>query len=57
VTAIHMINPFQQMGLMTANPEEARDRLPLPLQHLPVLRMPFRIEQMLRLLRQPVLPL
>jgi hypothetical protein len=45
------------MAIMTAEPEEAREKLPQPLQHLPVLRKPFRIEQLLRLLREPMLPL
>lgn len=57
VTAIHEVNPSQKMAIMTAEPEEAREKLPQPLQHLPVLRKPFRIEQLLRLLRAPVLPL
>jgi CheY-like chemotaxis protein len=57
VTAIHMINPFQQMAIMTADPKEAREKVPLALRFLPVLRKPFRIEQLLRLLREPVLPL
>jgi DNA-binding response OmpR family regulator len=57
VTAIHLISPFQQMAIMTADPKEAREKLPQALLHLPVLRKPLRIEQLLRLLRQPVLPL
>jgi DNA-binding NtrC family response regulator len=57
LAAIHQINPYQQMGMMTSDPKEARKRLPQNLQHLPVLRKPFGIEQVLRLLRQPVLPL
>jgi DNA-binding NtrC family response regulator len=57
VTAIHRINPFQPMAIMTADPKEAREKLPQVLQHLPVLWKPFRIEQLLRLMRQPVLPL
>jgi CheY-like chemotaxis protein len=56
-TAIHGINPFQRMAIMTATPTEARGMLPDALRHLPVLRKPFRIEQVLRLLRKPVLPL
>jgi CheY-like chemotaxis protein len=52
VTAIHLINPFQQMAIMTAEANEVRRNLPEALQHLPVLRKPFRIEQLLRLLRQ-----
>jgi CheY-like chemotaxis protein len=55
--AIHSINPLQTMAIMTADPQDARSNLPKALQHLPVLRKPFRIEQVLRLLRQPVLPL
>ena len=54
--AIHRINPFQKMAMMTSDPKDARRNLPQALQHLPVLRKPFRIEQLLRLLRQPVLP-
>lgn len=57
VTAIHLITPFQPMAIMTADPKEAREKLPEALRNLPVLRQPFRIEQVLRLLRQPVLPL
>jgi CheY-like chemotaxis protein len=54
---IHGINPLQAMAIMTADPQDARRNLPKALQHFPVLRKPFRIEQVLRLLRQPVLPL
>ncbi|MGB7900801.1 MAG: hypothetical protein WCC71_20855 [Candidatus Sulfotelmatobacter sp.] len=57
VTAIHLINPFQQMAIMTDDSRECREKLPQALRYLPVLRKPFRIEQLLRLLRQPVLPL
>ena len=57
VTAIHLNNPFQPMAIMTADPKEAREKLPQALRYLPVLRKPFRIEQLLRLLRQPVLRL
>jgi DNA-binding NtrC family response regulator len=57
LAAIHGINPFQQMAMMTADFKEARGKLPQALQHLPVLKKPFTIEQVLRLLRQPVLPL
>ena len=57
MTAIHQINPFQQMAIMTASQKEAREKLPQDLQGLPILRKPFRIEQLLGLLRQPVLPL
>jgi DNA-binding NtrC family response regulator len=56
VTAIHLINPFQQMAIMTAEASEVRKNLPEALHHLRVLRKPFKIEQLLRLLRQPVLP-
>jgi CheY-like chemotaxis protein len=57
ITAIHLINPFQKMVIMTAEANEVRRNLPQALRHLPVFRKPFRIEQLLRLLRQPVLPL
>jgi two-component system, cell cycle sensor histidine kinase and response regulator CckA len=57
VTAIHEVNPSQKMAIMTAEPEEAREKLPQSLRHLPVLRKPFSIEQVLRLLREPVPPL
>ncbi|MGA2923850.1 MAG: response regulator [Candidatus Sulfotelmatobacter sp.] len=57
VTAIHGINPHQQMALMTADPKGATENLPQALRHLPVLRKHFRLEQLVRLLRQPVLPL
>jgi len=57
LTAIHLINPFQQMAMMTADPKDARRKLPQALRGIPVLRKPFRVEQVLRLLRQPVLPL
>ncbi len=57
LTAIHLNSPFQPMAIMTADPKDAREKLPQALLHLPVLRKPFRIEQLLRLLRQPVLPL
>jgi|SRR5580692_3518471 DNA-binding response OmpR family regulator len=56
VAAIHLINPFQQMAIMTAESKEAREKLPGGLGGLPILRKPFRIEQLLRLMRQPVLP-
>jgi DNA-binding NtrC family response regulator len=56
VTAIHLINPFQQMAIMTAHPKETRENLRLSLRQFPVLRKPFVIERLLRLLRQPVLP-
>jgi hypothetical protein len=45
------------MAIMTAEPEEAREKLPNALWLLPVLRKPFKIDQLLRLLREPVLPL
>jgi CheY-like chemotaxis protein len=57
VIAIHGTNPLQQMAMMTSDPPAARRNLPKALRHLPILRKPFRIEQVLRLLRQPVLPL
>jgi DNA-binding response OmpR family regulator len=57
VTAIHEINQLQQMAIMTAEANEVRRNLPEALRHLPVLRKPFRLEQLLRLLRPPVLPL
>jgi DNA-binding NtrC family response regulator len=57
VTAIHGLNPLQQMAMMTSDPTAARRNLPKALRGLPILRKPFRIEQVLRLLRQAVLPL
>jgi DNA-binding NtrC family response regulator len=57
VTAIHSINPAQRMAIMTAWSEEARGKLPQALRFLPLLEKPFRFEQVLRLLREPVLPL
>jgi CheY-like chemotaxis protein len=56
VTAIHRINPFQGMAMMTSDAKDARRNLPLALQHIPVLRTPFKVEHVLRLLRQPMLP-
>lgn len=55
--AIHRINPLQQMAIMTVDSKESRAKLPQALRHLPVLQKPFRLEQLLRLLREPVLPL
>jgi CheY-like chemotaxis protein len=55
--AIHLINPFQRMALMTADAQDARKNLPKALRRLSILPKPFRVEQVLRLLRQPVLPL
>ena len=57
VTAIHEINPHQRMAMMTADPQEARAKLPKALWHLPVLVKPFKVEQLLWVLREPVLPL
>jgi CheY-like chemotaxis protein len=57
VTAIHGINLFQQMAMMTSDTQGARRNLPRDLRHLQILRKPFRFEEVLRLLRQPVLPL
>ena len=57
VTAIHEINPSQRMAIMTAVPNEAREKLPKALQNLPLLVKPFKVEQLVRLLREPVLPL
>lgn len=57
VTAIHVINPAQRMAIMTAWCDEAREKLPQALRYLPLLEKPFRFEQVLRLLREPVLPL
>ncbi len=57
VTAIHEMNPSQKMAIMTAEPEEAREKLPNALWLLPVLRKPFKVDQLLRVLREPVLPL
>jgi CheY-like chemotaxis protein len=56
LAAIHGINPLQTMAIMTADPPEARRNLPKALRRLLILRKPFRVEQVLRLLRQPVLP-
>src|ERR1700693_3448059 len=47
LAAIHGINPRQQMGMMTSDPKEARERLPQALHHLPMLKKPFTLEQML----------
>jgi len=44
------------MAIMTADPKEVREKLPKALRNLPVLRKPFSIEELLRLLRQPALP-
>ena len=57
VAAIHGINPLQQMAMMTSDPQAARRNLPKAHRRLPILRKPFRIEQVLRLLRQAVLAL
>ena len=57
VTAIHEINPLQRMAMMTAEPKKERGKLPNALRDLPVLRKPFNLEQLLRVLREPVLPL
>jgi len=57
VTAIHESNPHQRMAMMTADPKEVREKLPKALWHLPVLVKPFKVEQLLRVLREPVLPL
>jgi hypothetical protein len=42
---------------MTVEANEVRRNLPEDLRNLPVLRKPFRVEQLLRLLREPMLPL
>ena len=57
VIAIHEMNPSQRMAIMTAVPDEAREKLPKALQNLLVLVKPFKMEQLVRLLREPVLPL
>ena len=57
VSAIHEMNPSQKMAIMTAVPNEAREKLPKALFHIRVLVKPFKLEQVLRLLRDPVLPL
>ena len=57
VAAIHGIDPLQRMAIMTSDPEEARGKLSEALQHIPVLPKPFKLGQVLRLLRQPILPL
>jgi hypothetical protein len=56
LAAIHRSNPVQTMAIMTADPKEVREKLPEALRNLPVLRKPFSIEEVLRLLRQPALP-
>jgi DNA-binding NtrC family response regulator len=55
--AILEINPYQQMAIMTSDLRGARRNLPKVMRLLPVLRKPFEIGEVLRLLRQPVLPL
>jgi hypothetical protein len=57
VAAIHGINSLQQMAMMTSDPHGARRKLSKALRALPILRKPSRLEDVLRLLRQPVLPL
>ena len=57
LAAIRGMNRLQPMALMTSDPKEARKKLPQALQYLPVIRKPFRLEQVLHLLRQPILPL
>lgn len=43
------------MAIMTSSPgAQARENLPDALRRLPVLRKPFRIEQVLELLREPI---
>jgi DNA-binding NtrC family response regulator len=56
VTAIHEMNPSQRMAIMTAAPNEAREKLPKALQNLSLLVKPFKKEQLVRLLREPVPP-
>ena len=51
------INPRQRMVMTTAKPKEARKKLPKALWLLPVLCNPCKVEQVLRLLRKPVLTL
>lgn len=55
--AIHGVNSLQTLAIMTADPQDAQRNLPKALRRLPILRKPFRIEQLLRLLREQVLPL
>jgi CheY-like chemotaxis protein len=43
VEAIHEINPLQRMAIMTADPKEARGKLPKALRDLPVLRRPVQV--------------
>lgn len=57
LSAIHGMNSQQRMAMMTARPKEAREKLPKALRDLLILRKPFKLEQVLRLLREPVLPL
>ena len=57
LAAIHESNPLQQMAMMTPDANEDRGKLPQALLGLPILPKPFRVEQVIRLLRLPVLPL
>ena len=57
LAAIHESNPLQQMAMMTSDANEDRGKLPQALLGLPILPKPFRVEQVIRLLRLPVLPL
>jgi DNA-binding NtrC family response regulator len=57
VAAIHGISPLQRMAIMTTEPKEVKRKPPDALRRLPLLRKPFKLEEVLRLLRQPVLPL
>jgi hypothetical protein len=56
VTAIHSINPVQRTT-MTAWCDEVRGNLPEALRFIPVLRKAIPFEQVLRLLRESMLPL
>jgi hypothetical protein len=53
----HAIIPVQQMAIMTPWCDEVREKLPLTLRYLPVMRKPFRIEQLVAIAAVPVLPL
>lgn len=51
VTAIHEVNPLQRMAIMTADPKDAKRKLPEPLLGISVPRKPFNLAELLGLLR------